>query len=189
MNKMQIIIPLLAAAGFLATACNSGKQQEEKLVTRRIEYDVTIKSPEPDLDWWLQNIEGPSREKLVSDIMDAVLNEKVKAFDYFSCEPLDKQRLQDIKGRTDTIFLERADKPGEFFDTIVNHTINLKEITRLRFLEEWYMNKNSLVFEKKIMGICPLLERYDNSGNLRGYSPLFWVFFDDRYPGLLKQTR
>jgi hypothetical protein len=32
-----------------------------------------------------------------------------------------------------------------------------------------------------------MLENYDETGNLRGYQPMFWIFFDDAYPGPLQR--
>jgi hypothetical protein len=49
------------------------------------------------------------------------------------------------------------------------------------------MNDKTLAFTKKVAGICPLVERRTDSGELRGYKPLFWVFFDDKYPAELEQ--
>jgi hypothetical protein len=48
------------------------------------------------------------------------------------------------------------------------------------------MNDKTLAMSKKVMGICPLEERRSDSGELRGYKPLFWVFFDKRYPAELE---
>jgi hypothetical protein len=65
--------------------------------------------------------------------------------------------------------------------------IRMDDITKLRFLEEWRMNDKTLEFNKKVLGICPLVERHTDSGELRGYKPLFWVFFDDKYPAELQK--
>jgi hypothetical protein len=49
------------------------------------------------------------------------------------------------------------------------------------------MNSKTLAFTKKVAGLCPMVERHSDSGELLGYKPLFWVFFDDKYPAELQQ--
>jgi len=48
------------------------------------------------------------------------------------------------------------------------------------------MNEESLVFGKKVAGICPLVEVFNETGESRGFKPLFWVFLDERFPGEMK---
>ena len=89
--------------------------------------------------------------------------------------------------RVDTISVERSTPPYDLVDTLLVSEIRLSDITKIRFLEEWKMNEKTLAFTKKVAGICPMVERRTDSGELRGYKPLFWVFFDDKYPGELEQ--
>ncbi len=159
---------------------------KSSLVTERIQYDVTIKSPDPEYDWWVQNLEGAKREGLLADIFGSVSGGKVKAYDFFSNKLLTPDEVKKILRRTDTVAVERPDPPHELVDTVLVHELSMKEISRLRFLEEWQMDHQTLAFTKKVVGICPLVEVYAESGELRGYKPLFWVFFDERYPGILK---
>ncbi|HPT14107.1 MAG TPA: hypothetical protein PK796_04900 [Bacteroidales bacterium] len=185
---MKMMFRLLLPAILLAAiviGCN--KQRDNKsLVTKRIQYDVPIKSPDPDNDWWVQNIEGQDREKLVKNIMQSALDGKVKAYDFFTNELLSPEQLKSIMKRSDTITLERAEPPHSLYDTVLTQELNTRDITRLRFLEEWKMDEKSLHITKEVAGVCPLIARYGDDGELRGYMPLFWVFFDDKYPGELK---
>ncbi len=186
MNKFLItcLIPvvfLLAISG-----CRTRSGDDKSLVTKRIQYDVPIKSPDPDNDWWVQNIEGQDREKLVKTIMQSALEDKVKAYDFFTNELLTADQLKGIMKRADTITLERPQPPHSLYDTVLVQELDMHDITRLRFLEEWTMDDKTLQFSKKIAGICPLIARFGDDGELRGYMPLFWVFFDEKYPDELK---
>jgi len=186
MNKF-IVIGMLVTLAAIFTSCNIGEKSEKNIVTKRIQYDVFIRNTEPDMDWWVQNIEGSNREKLVSDIITRVTEGKVKAYDFLSCKPYTKDELKTMMKRIDTISVERSTPPYDLVDTVLVTEIRLSDITKLRFLEEWKMNEKTLVFTKKVAGICPLLERRTDSGELRGYRPLFWVFFDNKYPAELKK--
>ncbi|NVO19216.1 MAG: hypothetical protein HXX13_05915 [Bacteroidetes bacterium] len=176
-------IPLFAVIMLLSFACQRNISKPENIVTKRIQYDVSIKSPDPDFDWWVQNLEGEKRESVVKNIINNATEGKVKAYDFFTNKLLTVKQVHDMLFRADTIQLQRPNPPFEFYDTVISQNANINNISRLRFLEEWSMDEKSLAFSKKVLGICPLMEAYTDNGELKGYKPLFWVFFDDRYPG------
>jgi hypothetical protein len=182
---MKLIFFLLIASGLLLFSCKQNAD-EGSIITKRIQYDVNIKSPEPDLDWWVQNIEGSNRELLIKTIFEKVSEGKVVAYDFLTGKPYTIDEIKRMMRQVDTISYESANPPYELRDTVIVKELRASDITRLRFLEEWYMNPKTLDFNKKIAGICPLIEKYSDSGELRGYSPLFWVFFDKKYPAELK---
>jgi hypothetical protein len=186
MNKF-VFIGLLFSLSTAILSCHTGETSEKNVVTKRIQYDVPIRNTEPDMDWWVQNIEGSSREKLIKDIISKVSEGKVKAYDFLSCKPYSTDEIRNMMKRVDTISVERSTPPYDLVDTVLITEIRLSDITKIRFLEEWKMNEKTLAFSKKVEGICPMVERRTESGELRGYKPLFWVFFDDKYPGELEQ--
>jgi len=169
------------------SSCTNGSDAGKNVVTKRIQYDVSIRNTDPEMDWWVQNIEGGSREKLVRDIITKVTSGEVKAYDFLTCKPFSANEIKSMMKRVDTISVERSAPPYDLVDTVLVTEIRLSDITKLRFLEEWSMNDKTLALTKKVAGICPLAERLTDSGELRGYKPLFWVFFDDKYPAELEQ--
>jgi len=164
------------------SSCRNGGDAGKNGVTKRIQYDVSIHNTDSDMDWWVQNIEGSNREKLIKNIMQQVISGEVKAYDFVSSKPFTTEEIKGMMKRIDSISVERSTPPYDLVDTVLVTEIRLSDITKLRFLEEWSMDDKTLAFSKKVMGICPLVERRTDSGELRGYKPLFWVFFDDRYP-------
>jgi len=168
-------------------SCKSGESSDNDLVTKRIQYDVVIQNPETDMDWWVQNIEGSNREKLIRSIIQRVTEGEVKAYDFISCKPYSVSEIQNIMKRTDSISMESPIPPYDMVDTVLVTEIRLSDIKKLRFLEEWSMDNKTLAFTKKVAGICPMVERHSETGELLGYKPLFWVFFDDKYPAELQQ--
>jgi len=185
MNKFGFF-GLILVFTLLTPSCHNSEDAVKNIVTKRIQYDVFIQNTEPDMDWWVQNIEGSNREKLVRDIITQVSEGKVKAYDFLSCKPFTAQEIKTMMKRVDTISVERATPPYDLVDTLLVTEIRLSDIKKIRFLEEWRMNEKTLEFSKKIAGICPLAERLTDFGELRGYKPLFWVFFDDKYPAELE---
>lgn len=170
---------LIGSAGFLVSC----KQQEskKKLVTERIQYDVQLKSPGPDYPWWVQNLEGPVRESFIKSIISAAYEGKVKAYDV-DHKLLTPAEVKAIENRTDTIIGPSPTPPYNDTTMIIEHHLELDKINRVRFLEEWYMDETTLEMSKKIIGIAPVMESYDENGELRGWLPLFWVYFDKAYP-------
>ncbi len=162
------------------------KQEEKPLVTKKIQYDVNIKSPDPEYDWWIQNLVGPDRDKLVSNIIDGAKSGKWQAYDYFN-EPIDKFEVQNIFSDTMVATIMREVPPYELFDTILIHNILKEDILRIRFMEEWRMNPENLEFEKKILGIAPIARRFDFNG-IERWQPLFWIYTDESTIAELKNN-
>jgi hypothetical protein len=175
MRKRHNLVWVVAII-FLISSC---MQDEKKVIATKIQYDVNIKSPDPDYDWWIQNLPGPQREQLVDWIIDGTLSGKLKAFDYFY-SPLTKEEVASIISDTSYYTLINEDPPYEERDTVVVYTISKEDILRIRFLEEWKMDPNSLKTEKKVLGVAPIARRADITGTER-WQPLFWIFPDDEF--------
>lgn len=172
---------IVFAGILLAVLFSCNHKSEKSIVTERIQYDVNIKSPDPGLDWWVQNLEGQNREKFIHQIIDAAYEGKVKAWDIFG-KQLTMEQVKAIENYSDTILVQNPEPPYNDSLIPVKHELNRKDITRIRFLEEWSINPTTLQMDKKILGIAPLLEKYTEKGELQGYMPLFWVYFDEKYP-------
>ncbi len=167
------IIGLFVISLLLFSSC---KQQSEKIITKRIQYDVNIKSPDPNYDWWIQNIAGPQREKLVSLILKGAKSGKVPAYDYYF-QKISKKEVEKILSDTVMRKVRKTTPPYDLKDTLIVIKIHTSDIQRLRFMEEWRINPKNLSFEKKVMGIAPIARRYDQEGNVR-WQPLFWILPD-----------
>jgi hypothetical protein len=186
--KNLLMIPLFIA--FMALlSCGSGQTKKdysgEKQLTERIQYDIMIKSPDQDLDWWTQNIEGSKREAFVKTILELASSGKMIAYDYLN----DSMTVDDVKAiesRSETITVADPDDPSITRDTVITEKLDIQTITKVRFLEEWYLDEKNLSFDKKVCGVMLLRENYDDSLEFRGYTPLFWLYFDKDYPAKMK---
>lgn len=157
-------------------ACQNDKTE---VITKKIQYDVNIKSPNPEYDWWIQNLVGPEREKLVNIIIDGAKAGKWQAYDYFN-DSIDKYEVQQIFSDTMVISMMKDTPPYELFDTTIIHNILPSDILRLRFMEEWSINPENLAFEKKVVGIAPVASRLDFNG-IERWQPLFWIYTDKEF--------
>ncbi len=180
---MKFSAPLFVLFLLLAS-CHSKNASKQQLVTERIQYDVPISTHDPELDWWVRNIEGSKRETFVKQIVSAVEDGKVKAYDFFTNSEFTKEEIKNMLCKVDTLTVERFD--GTLVDTAVKKELQLKDICRMRFLEEWSINPKTLEMQKRVLGICPIAEKRAENDSILGYQPLFWVFFDAEYPNKLK---
>lgn len=162
------------------------QQKENEIITNRFQYDVNIKSPDPEYDWWIQNIVGPQREKLVELIVDGAKSGKYQAWDYFN-NPIDRLEVANIFADTIVVTMMEENPPYNEYDTIFVYNILNEDILRLRFLEEWSINPENLQIEKKIMGIAPIARRLDFNG-IERWQPLFWIYSDEEFLKELKKT-
>ena len=180
MRKSPLFYGLLL--GLLITSCH--REPEKKVLTERIQYDVTIKNPDADQDWWVQNMEGSKREAFIKMILDEAYSGKIKAYDAFN-NPLTVEQVKAIGNRTDTVLGPSPKPPYDDTLMVVKQQLQLRDITKVRFLEEWYIDEGTFKMEKKVVGIAPMILKYSETGELQGSMLLFWLYLDKKYP--LKQ--
>ena len=169
---------------FLFYSCNQKNDRTHRLITERIQYDVDIKSPDPDFDWWVQNIEGSKREQFVKGIIERAYSGEVDIYDYYFNNKLSAEEVRMIGYKCDTLTFQRSDPPYDLYDTIVEKKLDLRDITRIRFLEEWTLDEKTMEIHKRVIGLAPLARNYNESGEFRGFMPLFWFYFDESYQGI-----
>jgi gliding motility associated protien GldN len=100
--------------------------------------------------------------------------------------PLSYQELMSRLERTETMRMQRSEPPYEWFDTIIESRFNTMDVKRFRIKEDWVFDKHRSIMEPRILGICPVRDSYDERGELRGYEPLFWIYYPEARPVLAK---
>ena len=53
------------------------------------------------------------------------------------------------------------------------------EIKKYRIKEDWFFDRKRSVMEVRIVGIAPVKEVIGEDGELRGYAPVFWLYFPE----------
>ena len=54
-----------------------------------------------------------------------------------------------------------------------------KDIVQYRIKEDWFFDKERSVLDVRIIGICPVVYKKDESGNISGFNELFWLYFPE----------
>ncbi|NOY51553.1 MAG: hypothetical protein GXO88_13445 [Chlorobi bacterium] len=177
-NSILIGLSILLMLGAVSCDFNKAKSGDEGVITKMIQYDVLLKSPDPSYDWWIQNLPGPDREKLVKLIFDGVKSGKFKAYDYYKT-PMSLGEARSIFADTMNLKLMRTTAPFEEYDTTIVTKITESDVLKLRFLEKWTINPDNLQMSKTIYGIAPVARR--EVQGVERWQPLFWIFTDEGF--------
>ena len=169
MYKKTLIIILLIAG---LTACKqqnsdpsvTGKAKILKDTTllsfqpiaESIRYDVVIKNPDPADEWTESCLKGLDRKKLIDEVYKTIYAGKVKAYDYYTDEPMSVNQVKEIE------------KQAESEDA---------EIAKVQFLEDWFFDQATFNLYKKVHFIMLAYEILDEKGNARNYKAAFYVPF------------
>lgn len=72
------------------------------------------------------------------------------------------------EGPDGSLITKTVDNPFDFF-----------AVKRLRLKEEWFFDNQRSVMDVRIIGLCPVMEMFDEMGEYKGEKPLFWLYFPE----------
>jgi gliding motility associated protien GldN len=127
------------------------------------------------------------RRSLIDVLMDAINEGTITAYgnaykdDEFK-SPMTPTEISGIGisgNLVDTNWYYDEDKEEEMYE-IIKNDFDHSTVTRYRIKEEWYFDKQRSVMESRIIGLCPIRDKYDDdTDEYLGVEPLFWVYFPD----------
>jgi len=174
--KRSIIALMALGLVLVFTQCEQKVEDNRTVITKKIQYDVPILNDNPDYDWWIGNIEGSDRDALLNNIFEKVRSGEIQAYDYFN-EPLTLGQIGSILVDTLHMVLMRTTAPYTEYDTTIIKETLPGHVSMIRFLEEWKYDENTLLIEKKVYAISPVMEVMVAGEKVT--RPLFWVHFDE----------
>lgn len=119
---------------------------------------------------------------LTTVIMDALKEGQITAYDAATDEFLVPLTYEEIIGRLErvqTVTLQRDYPPYDYYDTIIQTQFNPMDVKRFRVKEDWFFDKQRSMMEVRVLGICPVRDNLDESGNIRGDETLFWIYYPE----------
>ncbi len=161
------------------------ENKTSKKIVERIQYDVPIKSTSEQHAWFVNNIDGANREKFVKSMIDFAKKHQENLFTFPDLEKLNADEFDKILAHTDTIMEQSSEPPYNYEEKIIEYRLEINDISKVRFIEEWYHDDDNKI-HKEVIAVAPLLENFDENGHFRGYWPLFWIFYDNEYVNRLK---
>ena len=68
---------------------------------------------------------------------------------------------------------------GDMETREVDNPFEFSSVKRLRLKEEWFFDNQRSVMEARIIGVCPVMEMFDEMGEYKGEKPLVWLYFPE----------
>jgi gliding motility associated protien GldN len=135
-------------------------------------------------------VEDDGNQMFVAMLMDAVTSGKVTAFsdDRFTTPLTVSDVFQKTAGGLDTAFVRDLNDINKIVGrTVTRKSFNPDDVVKIRLKEEWVFDRESSRMFVRILGIGLLKTEYvPNTKRERGTSSLFWVYYPDVRPMLVK---
>ena len=114
-------------------------------------------------------------------LMNAATEGEITAYgtddDKFSY-PLEPDEVASMGATVDTIITFDPETYEEQIQ-VVRNDLNPEDIKQFRVKEIWFFDENYSSLDKRILGIAPLRDEYDENGNYKYTLPLFWVYYPE----------
>jgi len=176
--KLSSCFPYVALV-FLVffSACVTQMDEGNRLVDQ-VEYAVEIGNPieqEYDANWLTKE----KRAGFLTNVFDKVKNGELPVYYYIpdTLIPMEKEYLDDLFHHVDTEFVMVDD---EYVAVPIEENLDVDAVVKLKFLEQWYFDEKTNDFTKKVIAICPMMERYKNDREVLGYKGLFWIYLNKK---------
>lgn len=118
-------------------------------------------------------------------LLDAIKKGKIKAYsttyDRFTSALTKDQVMEMLIGKADTIQVEDP-ITGAITTKIIRKDFNPDQVTKFRIKEDNIFDRNLGRMVTRIIGLAPLLDRYDDDGQFRASSPMFWISYEELRP-------
>lgn len=132
------------------------------------------------------------RISLVQLMLNALSEGSLTAYDVINDEfstPLSWSSVRKFGSEIDTIYIPNPDPPYDVEMKLVQKEFDPSTVKEFRLKEVWFFDKQRSQLNVRIVGICPVAENIDPiTGEVRGLSPMFWVYFPE-LRNILSTTR
>lgn len=127
------------------------------------------------------------RRALIDVIRNALSDGRLTAYNnpVFDDEfkvPMTKSEVEGVFVSWDSTNMVEDLETGEFKVAPLKKEISANETKQFMLKEDWFFDKQRSVLDVRIIGICPMIESFTESGEFRGYERLFWIYFPEARP-------
>lgn len=132
-----------------------------------------------------------AHKSFITILMDAIMQGNVTVYDPLYDDFRIKMGLNEVKTSWSETYkrtYERPHPPYQQFDSVTTKTFDPKTVKKIKIKEEWFYNKQKGFMEVKIIGMCLVKENIDTTGEFKGYSDMFWIYFPELEPMLATEA-
>jgi gliding motility associated protien GldN len=90
--------------------------------------------------------------------------------------PLEPDEVASMGATVDTVITFDPETYEEEIQ-IVRNDLNPEDIKQFRIKEIWFFDEESSTMQSRILGIAPLKDEFDENGNYKYTTPLFWAYY------------
>ncbi len=113
---------------------------------------------------------------LVYEVYKEIYAGKLQAYKFDDGKLLTVDEVKKMSQRVDTMYAENPATKEQEMKIVVS--MMEQGIYSVKIKETWRFNKETDQLEKKVIALAPRMPVVSEDGELKGYTPLFWVFFD-----------
>ena len=124
-------------------------------------------------------------EYFVKIILDAAMNGEITAYDVPSdpgvsefSYPLEPNEVASLAATVDTVISYDPETYEEEIK-VVRNEINPEDIKKFRIKEVWYFDRKYSTLKVRILGIAPIIDKYDENDNFLFDRPMFWIYYPE----------
>lgn len=87
----------------------------------------------------------------------------------------------DIDSLLRPVIIQYTEDPdtGDRIAVEVQDEVRSEDVTMYEIKEDWIFDKQRSQRYVRIIGVCPMVEDYDDDGEKRGYKRLFWLYYPE----------
>jgi hypothetical protein len=174
-------ISLLVIVIFITLSCTS-KTDGPTVFTTQIQYDVVLKNPDSISMYPHRFMDDSTRLLFLKNMIDPILAGEVTPYVWKNSR-LAPASVPEFKNR---FILNRTQALHDSLNPL-NAQVDLNEVTKIRYYEEWRLHGKSLVIDKRIFAISLIRDSYTFDGEYRGTEPLIYIFYDKAFIAKFEQ--
>ncbi len=121
------------------------------------------------------------KEPFISVLLDAADKGDITLYstwdDQFS-QALNQKEVFDLTHSTDTVYVVDPITFEESYIPVTNE-FNPENITKFRLKEVWFFDEETSSMNVRILGIAPVITRYNEDGFVLNEGPMFWAYYPE----------
>lgn len=118
---------------------------------------------------------------LAAIILEAAKRGDAQVYDVFDDEfrtKMTDEQVRSMMGSYDTITTYDPITFAEV-DTVVYNQLDLNDIKKYRVKEVWFFDEETSNMQVRIIGLAPIMDRFDNNGNFLNSGPMCWFYYPE----------
>jgi gliding motility associated protien GldN len=121
------------------------------------------------------------KKPFIRILLDAAKKGDIQAFSVIDDEfttALTQEEMQQLGSSVDTVITFDPETFQEIVTVVVNE-LNPNDVKQYRLKEVYFFDEERSDLGVRILGIAPIVNRYDDNGNFLNSGPMFWTYYPD----------